>query len=61
MINLKKTKSSSFNYNHSFSEILMFDNIDDVTTNPEEKTKLLAFFKSLLEMMQKRKTCMVCY
>ncbi|XP_071133828.1 uncharacterized protein [Mytilus edulis] len=41
----------------SKKQILMFDNIDDVTTNPEEKTKLLAFFKSLLEMMQKRKTC----
>ncbi|XP_063403780.1 uncharacterized protein LOC134687421 [Mytilus trossulus] len=43
----------------SKKQILMFDNIDDVTTNPEEKTKLLAFFKSLLEMMQKRKTCMI--
>ncbi|XP_052089140.1 uncharacterized protein LOC127725855 isoform X3 [Mytilus californianus] len=43
----------------SKKQILMFDNIDDVTTNPDEKTKLLAFFKTLLEMMQSRKKCMM--
>ncbi|CAC5389087.1 unnamed protein product [Mytilus coruscus] len=43
----------------SKKQILVFDNIDDVTSNPEEKTKLLAFFKTLLEMIQSSQNCMM--
>ncbi|XP_071136925.1 uncharacterized protein [Mytilus edulis] len=35
----------------SKKKILMFDNIDDITTHSNEKKKLLVFFKSLLEMI----------
>jgi hypothetical protein len=41
------------------SEIYMFDNIDDATTDPLEKEKIMQFFKTLLSISPKNSVCQV--